>query len=155
MSLMTWKSNGKMSRGHAGNVSEVVENYRKRYPGTERRALRKLILGERKDINPRTLDRHLRIAFKPQTGKSPVDTISSDRYSEYSKRLEEISLTIVSDPDLARRELLAFMPSLPMELRSRASIEFSINEALEKDKARVLSNMIIRIRDMLDRIKRK
>jgi hypothetical protein len=56
-----------MSRRPRRNVSEIVEKYRRNYPRTERKALRKLILLQHKDINKRTLDRHLRKAFKQDT----------------------------------------------------------------------------------------
>jgi len=65
LSSEAWKTNGKMSKKSNRPVSEIVETYRIKYPQTERPALRRLILSEHKEINPRTLDRHLRKAFSP------------------------------------------------------------------------------------------
>lgn len=53
-----------MSRRRSETVSEIVEKYVVRYRQSERDALKKMILLEHKDINPRTLDRHLKKAFE-------------------------------------------------------------------------------------------
>jgi hypothetical protein len=58
-----------MSRRPRGTVSEIVEKYRGKYPRTERKVLRRLILLQHKDINPRTLDRHLKKVFKTDTSE--------------------------------------------------------------------------------------
>jgi len=56
-----------MSLRQSQTVSEIVEKFRRKYTDTERKALRKLILLQHKDINERTLDRHLKKAFKQDT----------------------------------------------------------------------------------------
>jgi len=64
LSLESREKNGKVSLRRSQRVSEIVEKFRKQYPNTERKALRKLILLQHKGINVRTLDRHLEKAFK-------------------------------------------------------------------------------------------
>jgi len=60
----TMEKNGKMSQRQEGNVSEIVEKYIEKYPNVPRKVLRKLILSGFKEINNRTLDRHLKKAFE-------------------------------------------------------------------------------------------
>ncbi len=63
-----------MSQRQKASVSEIVERYKNKYRQTERKALRNMILKEKRDINPRTLDRHLKKAFesKPFEPVSPI-----------------------------------------------------------------------------------
>lgn len=155
------------------DVVKLISKYQKRFPEAPRAEIHTLvrleyekycakhgILGTHEKVAfLRKLDRELGRMFpgvkKIQSGKSAIETTKSERYSDYSKKLDEISLGIVSNPDLAPQELLAFLPSLPVEIRNRARIQLGINEIFEKDKPRLLSETISNIQDMLDELKKK
>lgn len=81
MSSQQWKRNGKVSSRQSEDVSEIVEAYLKFYQNTERKALRRLILLEYEDVNTRTLDRHLKKAFK---AKMKLETAMSKQRTEDS-----------------------------------------------------------------------
>ena len=58
------------------NYADLVDKYREKYPKTERKALKKLILSKYTQLNSRSLDRHLSKAFSPkQTSEAELSML--------------------------------------------------------------------------------
>ena len=64
-----------MTKTRNKSVSEIVEKYRETYPQAERRVLKSAILKKHPHFNVRTLDRHLKKAFK----KSVEQKLSAEK----------------------------------------------------------------------------
>jgi hypothetical protein len=76
------------------NYADLVEDYTKTYPQTERKALKKLILLNHPQLNPRSLNRHLKKAFE---SKVKLDVHAS---KQLNKRLEDQNQEWYSAPKI-------------------------------------------------------
>jgi hypothetical protein len=90
VSLTVWKKHGEVSLAHDRTVSQLVEKYRRDFPGLEKRFIRRLILAEYKQFfeNPsevRKLTRELEKAYKNEAVQ-PSSSLSGQPLNEWAYR---------------------------------------------------------------------
>lgn len=97
-----------MSPKHKPSVSEIVETYMKKYPQTERKGLRALIIFKYpNEINSRTLDRCLKKSFeKPSEileSRSEIPEPNPDELSAFMQFPRSFFACSIADENLKRK----------------------------------------------------
>lgn len=123
-----------MSKGQKKSVSEIVEKCRVKYPQADRKLIRKLILLEHGEINPRTLDRHLAKAFPLSIVSIAKEVVKKPNLEKIGNEMEKVKEDYIQGRRLqAAERMLLLIPILPKDWQKKLEILMTEAEKEMKD----------------------